>query len=59
MKILYGVVGYGRCAASLEDPAVIHGFLEGVPASEEKLASYKQDGNERLYATIDGLLKAL
>jgi hypothetical protein len=35
---------------------VIHGFLEAVPACEERLASYAQDGNERLYGVVDELL---
>jgi hypothetical protein len=35
---------------------VIHGFLEAVPACEENLASYQQDGNERLYEVVDGLI---
>jgi uncharacterized protein (TIGR00661 family) len=49
-------LGYGRYAESLQDPAVIHGFLEAVPACEENLASYQQDGNERLYEVVDGLI---
>jgi uncharacterized protein (TIGR00661 family) len=52
-------LGYGRHAESLTDPAVIHGFLEAVPACEESLASYAQDGNEQLYGVLDELLGAL
>lgn len=49
-------LGYGRYAESLQDPAVIHRFLEAIPGCEEKLAGYEQLGNERLYAVVDGLL---
>lgn len=51
-------LGYGRAADSLADPAVIHGFLDAVPACEERLASYAQDGNEALHAIVDELLEA-
>jgi uncharacterized protein (TIGR00661 family) len=49
-------LGYGRYAESLQDPAVIHGFLDAIPACEEKLAGYRQEGNERLYEVVDGLI---
>ena len=49
-------LGYGRYAESLQDPAVVHRFLEAVPGCEEKLVSYQQDGNERLYETVDSLI---
>jgi uncharacterized protein (TIGR00661 family) len=49
-------LGYGRHAESLQDPAVVHRFLEAVPACEERLAGYRQDGNERLYAAVDDLI---
>lgn len=52
-------LGYGRYAESLADPAVIHRFLEAVPTCEERLATYEQDGNERLYAVVDERLGAL
>lgn len=52
-------LGYGRHATSLADPAVIHRFLEAIPACEERLASYEQDGNERLYTVVDERLEAL
>lgn len=51
-------LGYGRYAESLQDPAVIHRFLEAIPGCEEKLAGYRQDGNERLYSAVDGLLES-
>ena len=52
-------LGYGRYAESLADPAAVHGFLEALPACEDRLASYAQDGNERLYAVVDEQLTAL
>jgi uncharacterized protein (TIGR00661 family) len=52
-------LGYGRYAESLADPAVVHGFLEAVPACEERLASYGQEGNEGLYGVVDGLIGGL
>ena len=51
-------LGYGRGADALDD-AAIHGFLQAVPGCEEKLASYEQDGNERLYAELDRQLERL
>jgi uncharacterized protein (TIGR00661 family) len=52
-------LGYGKYAESLADPAVVHSFLDAVPACEERLASYAQEGNELLYETVDKLLTAL
>lgn len=49
-------LGFGRAAASLEEPAVILDFLRDVPRFEEKLAAYHQDGNQELFGTIDTLL---
>ncbi|HEX6863064.1 MAG TPA: glycosyltransferase family protein [Thermoanaerobaculia bacterium] len=49
-------LGYGRYAESLQDPTVVHRFLEAIPGCEEKLASYRQDGNERLYEVVDRLV---
>ncbi|MFL6201130.1 MAG: glycosyltransferase family protein [Thermoanaerobaculia bacterium] len=49
-------LGYGRYAESLQDPAVVHSFLEAIPSCEESLASYRQEGNERLYEVMDGLI---
>lgn len=49
-------LGYGRYAESLQDPAVVHRFLEAIPSCEEKLAGYHQDGNERLHEVVDRLL---
>ena len=49
-------LGYGRHAESLQDPAVVHRFLEAIPSCEEKLAGYEQQGNERLYSVVDDLI---
>lgn len=49
-------LGYGRAAASLEDPSTILDFVKDVPRHEEKLAAYQQDGNTELFRTLDGLL---
>ena len=51
-------LGYGRAADAL-DPAAIHGFLAAIPECEERLATYEQDGNERLYAELDRQLGRL
>lgn len=48
--------GFGRAAGSLDDPAVILDFVKAIPACEEKLAGYSQDGNRRLFDVMDGLL---
>lgn len=48
--------GFGREAKSLDDPSTIHDFVKAIPACEEALASYHQDGNSELFHTVDGLL---
>lgn len=45
--------GYGRAAETLEDEGAIERFLEAIPACEERLAAYTQDGNTRILAAID------
>jgi uncharacterized protein (TIGR00661 family) len=45
--------GYGRGADSLDDPKVIHDFLAAIPECEAKLASYSQDGNNKIMGAID------
>lgn len=45
--------GYGRHAESLDDAAKIRAFLEAIPACEEKLATYEQDGNTKITVAID------
>ena len=49
-------LGYGQYAPSLEDPAVIRRFLDAIPACQEKLASYSQDGNQALFTALDAVL---
>jgi uncharacterized protein (TIGR00661 family) len=49
-------LGYGRYAPSLDDPKVVHAFLDAVPGCEEALASYRQDGNTDLLGALDELL---
>ncbi|WP_437329836.1 glycosyltransferase family protein [Sorangium sp. So ce381] len=48
--------GFGRGADSLDDPAVVADFVKAIPACEEKLAGYSQDGNRQLFEVMDGLL---
>jgi uncharacterized protein (TIGR00661 family) len=48
--------GFGRAAMKLTDPGVVRSFVEAIPACEEKLAAYAQDGNEVLFEKVDGLL---
>jgi uncharacterized protein (TIGR00661 family) len=45
--------GYGRYAETLDDPKIVTDFLAAVPGCEEKLASYEQDGNEKIKLAID------
>jgi uncharacterized protein (TIGR00661 family) len=52
-------LGYGRHAESLADPDTVHSFLDAVPACAERLAGYRQGGNEQLFAALDGVLAAL
>jgi len=44
-------LGYGRVAEQLDEP-VLRDFLAAVPACEERLASYKQDGNRALFDAL-------
>jgi uncharacterized protein (TIGR00661 family) len=48
--------GFGRMARSLTDEAVVRAFVDAIPACEAKLAAYAQDGNNALFAVVDGLL---
>jgi uncharacterized protein (TIGR00661 family) len=45
--------GFGKFADTLDDPQTIHDFIAALPACEEKLASYKQDGNKEITRAID------
>jgi uncharacterized protein (TIGR00661 family) len=51
--------GFGRGADSLDDPKVIHDFLAAIPACEEKLATYDQDGNSKIKHAIDEWLESV
>jgi len=48
--------GYGMAAETLDDPSVVERFLAKVPACEEKLRGYHQDGNALILAAVDGFL---
>ncbi|APR78123.1 Glycosyltransferase [Minicystis rosea] len=48
--------GFGREAARLTDPGVVKAFVDAIPACEEKLAAYEQNGNEQLFHAVDELL---
>ncbi|MCK6588282.1 MAG: teichoic acid biosynthesis protein [Polyangiaceae bacterium] len=48
--------GFGVCAETLADPAVIRGFVDRLPQFEDNLARYKQDGNKLLFNAVDHLL---
>jgi uncharacterized protein (TIGR00661 family) len=51
-------LGYGRYAESLTDPETIHQFLAAVPSCAERLALYRQDGNQAFHAALDAQLGA-
>ncbi len=48
--------GFGKMARSLTDPAVVRDFVAAIPGCEEKLADYRQDGNQLLFRKVDELL---
>jgi len=48
--------GFGKEAKRLTDPGVVHDFVKAIPACEEKLARYAQDGNNLLFQGVDELL---
>jgi uncharacterized protein (TIGR00661 family) len=48
--------GFGVYAETLSDPSTIRGFVDRLPAFEEKLAGYQQDGNNALFEAVDHLL---
>mgnify|MGYP000591354946 FL=1 len=48
--------GYGRSAASLDDPRIVHDFIAAIPACEARLAAYHQDGNREIFDAIDHFL---
>jgi uncharacterized protein (TIGR00661 family) len=50
-------LGYGRCAPELT-PEVVDDFLNGLPAFEEAVSSYEQDGNVVTMAALEETLEA-
>jgi uncharacterized protein (TIGR00661 family) len=50
-------LGYGRRAESLDDPALLRDFVAALPFHEEKVATYRQDGNRELLAFLDSFLR--
>jgi uncharacterized protein (TIGR00661 family) len=48
--------GYGRFARTLDEPGVVQSFLDAIPACEEKLAGYQQDGNTLILGALDEFL---
>ena len=48
--------GFGAYAKTLAEPGVIESFVASIPACEEKLASYTQDGNSLIFAAVDEYL---
>jgi uncharacterized protein (TIGR00661 family) len=55
-KPLLQHLGYGRTANHI-DESVVRDFLAAVPACEERLANYKQDGNRALEAALTAELQ--
>ena len=49
-------LGYGQTADHI-DEAVLREFLAAIPACEERLADYKQDGNRVLFDALNAQLK--
>jgi uncharacterized protein (TIGR00661 family) len=49
-------LGYGRHAVDLTDARTVHAFLDAIPACEDALARYHQDGNSELLGHVDYLL---
>jgi uncharacterized protein (TIGR00661 family) len=48
--------GFGRAALTLDDPHAVRDFIEAIPACEEKLATYQQDGNTLVLEALDRFL---
>jgi uncharacterized protein (TIGR00661 family) len=45
--------GFGRHAETLNDAKTVLDFVDAIPACEEKLAAYSQDGNKMIFGAID------
>jgi uncharacterized protein (TIGR00661 family) len=48
--------GFGRHADNLDDPQTVRDFIAAIPACEDKLSAYKQDGNKLLFDAVDAFL---
>jgi uncharacterized protein (TIGR00661 family) len=51
-------LGYGRLARELT-PEAVRDFVAAIPACEERLASYDQDGNEEVFRVLNAQLDRL
>lgn len=51
------LLGYGRCAKSINEPGVIEAFLAGLPEYAAALTKHKQDGNVRILQAVDDWLE--
>ncbi len=49
-------LGYGRQAATLDDPAAVSAFIDAIGACREALAGYTPSNNDELLAAVDQLL---
>ena len=49
-------LGYGRYAEALDAKHIVTDFIAAIPACEAALASYGQQGNDALFAALDGHL---
>jgi uncharacterized protein (TIGR00661 family) len=49
-------MGYGMCLEHVEEPGVVHDFVERLPQYRDKLSEYHQKGNRKLFEHIDELL---
>jgi uncharacterized protein (TIGR00661 family) len=49
-------LGYGRAAATLDDPRTVFDFVAAIPRCEESLASYSQEGNIAILGALDEFL---
>ena len=48
--------GYGRWTRRLDDVRIVKDFVRDLDACREKLADYHQDGNQKLFGSLDELL---
>jgi uncharacterized protein (TIGR00661 family) len=48
--------GFGQTASTIDDAGVLARFVASLPAFEEKLSAYTQDGNAMLFGAVDQFL---